>query len=134
MPYEVFQRTAQRVEQPILSIIADGRIALNAASMRLFARLGIRSVLLLWDKSNSKLALKATARNDKNAYSVSASRLSGTIAAKSFFSNIGWNASKRVSLNATWNEKNKMLEVVLPSQHVGHSRKIGQRIVIRESR
>jgi hypothetical protein len=81
---------------------------------------GVKSVLLLWDKTNSKVALKAAAKGDKNAYAVSIVRdsHSGSLRAKLFLSHIGWNSPKRMMLPATWNEKDRMLEMMLPQEHV----------------
>jgi hypothetical protein len=120
MAYEVFKRSAARVESPTLSIVPDGRIAVNAAMARLFVSLGIKSVLLLWDQANHKLAIKATHKGDKNAYAISIAPTShsGSMRAKSFLSYIGWNAPKREMMNATWNEKEKMFEATLPPEHL----------------
>jgi hypothetical protein len=120
MGYEVFQRTNFRVEEPALSFTPDGRIALNAAAVRIFTEAGIKQALLLWDQSKNKLALKATVKRDKNSYSVSIIRggTSGTLRAKAFFAYIGWNAPKRMMLPATWDDKERMFEVVLPSNFV----------------
>jgi hypothetical protein len=54
-----------------LSIVPEGRIAINAAAARIFVGLGIKSVLLLWDQASHKLAIKAAHKGDKNAYAVS---------------------------------------------------------------
>jgi hypothetical protein len=118
MAYEVFTRTAIRVDEPSLSLVPDGRIALNAAAARILAEAGVKSVLLLWDSNNKRVALKATAKGDKNAYAVSILRdsHSGSLRAKSFLSHIGWNAPKRTMLPATWNGKEKMLEITLPNE------------------
>ena len=116
MAYEVFKRTTVRVEEPCLSLVPDGRIAFNAAAVRILAGAGVKSVLLLWDKSSNRIALKATAKGDKNSYAVSVVRdsHSGSLRAKAFFGHIGWNAPKRMMLPATWNEKDKMFEITLP--------------------
>lgn len=121
MAYEVFKRTTVRVAEPSLSLVPDGRIALNAAAVRVLAEAGIKSVLLLWDKTNNKLALKAAAKSDKNSYAVSIVRdsHSGSLRAKSFLNHIGWSAPKRTMLPATWSEKEKMFEIVLPQEYVG---------------
>lgn len=78
-------------------------------------------MLLLWDKVSNKCALKAAPKTDKNAYAVSVAsdRHSGSITAKSFLSHIGWSARKREMLPATWNEKQRILEVTLPPECVG---------------
>src|SRR5712691_10492522 len=106
MAYEVFERSAVRVVKPALSVTTDGRIILNASAVRVFVEARIRSVLLLWDKVNHKLALKAAEKGDQNAYAVSVSRTRvGSISAKSLLSYIGWNAPKRTVLTAEWNGK-----------------------------
>lgn len=132
MAYEVFERTGARVEEPAISIVPDGRIALNAALARILANARVESVLLLWDKANNKVALKAASKSDKNAYAVSIVRgsYSGSLRAKSFLSHIGWIAPKRTMVPATWNEKEKIIEVILPSECIG-SAKTGLRIVLR---
>jgi hypothetical protein len=38
--------------------------------------------------------------------------------AKSFLSYVGWNATRREMIVATWNEKEKMLEATLPLEHL----------------
>lgn len=120
MAYEVFKRTAVRVEEPSISLVPDGRMALNAAAVRILTRAAIKAVLLLWDKSNNKIALKAAAKGDKNAYAVSIVRdsHSGSLRAKSFLGHIGWSAPKRTLLPATWSEKEKMFEITLPQDHI----------------
>ncbi|SRR6266851_4715720 len=121
MAYEVFRRTGVRVEAPTLSIVPDGRIAINAAAARILAEAGVKSALLLWDKANHKVAIKAAQKGDKNAYSVSLApdSHSGHIRAKAFLSYIGWSAHQREMLPATWNEREKMFEITLPSEYVG---------------
>ncbi len=120
MAYEVFKRTGVRVEEPALSLVPDGRIALNAAAVRVLTQAEVKSVLLLWDKTNNRVALKAAAKGDKNAYAVSIVRdsHSGSLRAKSFLGHIGWSAPKRTLLPATWSEKERMFEITLPQEHI----------------
>jgi hypothetical protein len=75
-------------------------------------------VLLLWDKASSKLALKAAAKTNTNAYAVSVqpNKQGGSLTAKSFLNYIGWSARQRKTLPATWNKKEKMLEITLPHE------------------
>ena len=124
MAYEVFKRTGTRVKSPTLSITPEGRIVINAAAARIFVSLGIKSVLLLWDRANRKLALKAARKGDKNAFamSIASPGHSGSLRAKSFLSHIVWSARKRETIPATWNEREEMLEAVLPIEHLEKSR------------
>lgn len=117
MPYEVYQRSDFRVEQPTLSLVPGGRIALNAPATRAMALAGVKSVLLLWDSRNRKIAIKAAPSGDKNAYALAYSgdkRSSSLIRAKSFLRFVGWNSGKRQRLPATWDPKSRMLEATLP--------------------
>jgi hypothetical protein len=120
MAYEVFKRTAVRVDEPTISIVPDGRISFNAAAVRILTGAGVKAVLLLWDKGNNRLGLKAAPKGDKNSYAVSTIRdhYSGSLRAKSFLSHIGWCATKRTMLPAAWSEKDKMFEITLPREYV----------------
>jgi hypothetical protein len=124
MGYEVFERTAVRVEQPTLSILPDGRIALNAAAARILIEARVKSAILLWDKTNNKLAIKAAPKGDKNAFAVSIVQgsFSGSLRAKSFLNHIGWSSPRREMLLAVWDPKEMMLEVTLPRQFVDSAR------------
>jgi hypothetical protein len=124
MGYEIFKRTGTRVETPTLSIVPDGRLAINAAASRIFLAAGIKSVILLWDGPNHRLALKAAQKGDKNAFAVSiaAANYSGSLRAKSFLSYIGWKARKREMISIVWNEKERMFEAQLPVEHLESER------------
>ena len=122
MAYQLFTRTAARIETPTVSIAPDGRIAINAAVVRIFAEARINSVVLLWDEKTHQMALKAARKNDGNSYVVSFSKgHSGILRAKSFLSYIRWKARGRERLAATWNAKDQMIEVMLPAEHLGDS-------------
>lgn len=119
MAYEVFQRTSFRVEDPALSLTPDGRIGLNAPAVRLLREANVKFVLLLWDKSNRKIALKAAVKSDTNAYAVSGmGSHSATIRARPFLRHVGWNGLKRITLPAMWREKDNMLEIIVPKGSV----------------
>jgi hypothetical protein len=125
MAYEVFKRSSVRVEEPTLSLVPDGRITMNAAATRVLAEAGVRSVLLLWDKINHKIAIKAAPKGDKNAYTISFSHRSqaSSLRAKLFFNHIGWSAPKRQMLPATWDKVNRLLEAILPQDNMGSDSK-----------
>lgn len=123
MAYEVFERSNARVGTPAVAIVPDGRIAINAAAVRIAKDQRINWVLLLWDWTHHRLAIKASQKGEKNAYALSMSEgRSGSIRAKSFVSFIGWKARKRVPIPASWNEKERMFEVVLPAEHLESER------------
>lgn len=95
-------------------------MVLNAAGTRILSEAAVRYVLLLWDQSNARIALKSTSKSDRNAYAVSlvSNKHSGSIRAKSFLSFIGWKAPQRENLPATWNEREKTLEITIPRKYV----------------
>jgi hypothetical protein len=120
MAYETFERTSVRVSNPTVSVTTDGRIAVNAAASRLFAKAGAKAVRILWDKATCGIALQAAQKSDKNAFSVAFSEgRSATITAKSFLKYVGWSADRRQTVSAKWDEQQKMLEAQLPSGSVG---------------
>jgi hypothetical protein len=124
MAYEVFKRTGARVETPTLSIVPGGRIAINAAATRIVLEAGIKRVLLLWDQTNHRVAIKAAKRGDENAYAVSVApgSHSGSLRAKAFLSYIGWKGRKREMIPTAWNEKERMFEATLPLEHLESER------------
>ena len=119
MAYELFQKKNIRIDTPAITIVPDGSIALNAAAARILVAAGVRSVLLLWDKENCSLAIKAAEKKNKNSYVVSIVRnSSGKLRVKAFIDHIGWNAQQRETLPTTWNSREKMFEVTLPIEHL----------------
>jgi hypothetical protein len=118
--YEVFERRVIRVEQPVLSVLPDGRLTLNAAATRLVQKAGIRTVRILWDKLSCGIALQPCEKGDKNSYTIAFSRgRSASISLKAFLTFIGWSCNRRQPVSARWNPQQKMLEAVLPSRFVG---------------
>jgi len=125
MAYEVFKRTGSRVETPTLSIVPGGRIAINAAATRIVLDAGIKRVLLLWDPTSHRLAIKAAKKGDENAYAISVApgSHSGSLRAKAFLSYIGWNGHKREMIPTAWNERERMFEATLPLEHLESQRR-----------
>jgi hypothetical protein len=106
MAYEVFDNKATRLGSPALTIATDGRLALNA-----------KFVHLMWDADARKIALRPLAKADSRSYKLSvphAHKRGMLVSASTFLRYIGWPTSKRVTLPAEWNEKEKILEAVLP--------------------
>jgi hypothetical protein len=121
--YELFQRTSIRVDTPTLSIALGGRVAINAAACRLLVGAGIKTVVILWDKTKYRMAIKAAPKGEKNAFTVTFAKdyHSGSFVARSFFRHIGWHALKREGLATTWNGAEKMLEATLPPEFLASS-------------
>jgi hypothetical protein len=118
--YETFERDSVRSDELSVTIAPTGRIFLNAATSRALEGAGVRAVKILWDKEFCRIALQATKKGERNAYSISrggASR-SSTLTAKAFLQYIGWSADRRQTVAAKWDTQRKMLEVELPAQFV----------------
>jgi hypothetical protein len=119
LSYELFERVAIRVDTPNLSIAPVGKIAFNAAACRLLLSAKIRTVVILWDKDASRMAIKTAPRGERNAFGISfTGNASASLTAKLFLRHIGWSASKRVALATTWNAGAKMFEATLPTQYL----------------
>jgi hypothetical protein len=117
MAYEVFDNKATRLGSPALTIATDGRLALNADAGDLLKGLGAKFVHLLWDAEARKIALRPLAKADSRSYKLSvphAHKRGMLVSGSTFMRYIGWPLSKRVTLPAEWNEKEKILEAVLP--------------------
>jgi hypothetical protein len=128
VPYETFERRVTRTEDPALSVLADGRIALNAAATRLFQAVGAMAIKILWDKAKCGIALQVVKKGDKNSYSLYFSRgRSAFISAKLFLPYIGWSSDRTQTVPAKWNAELKMLEAKLPAEFVGWSSEVEKR-------
>lgn len=124
MAYETFERGFVRTGDPGMTVRPDGRFFFNAAASLLLKRSGIKTVRILWDGEQNKVAFQACPKDDKNAYSISfpAGSRSPSLTAKSFIRHICWSARGRQRIAVTWDEKRKMLEARLPSRFVGTRR------------
>ena len=118
MAYEVFDNKATRLGSPAVTIATDGRLALNADAGDLLKGLGAKYVHLLWDSEARKIALRPLAKADSRSYKLSVPnphKRGMLVSASTFVRYIGFPLSKRVTLPAQWNEKEKILEAILPA-------------------
>ena len=126
MPYEMFKGKAVRVTTPALSITPGGRVAFNAPACRLLLEARTKTVMILWDEAQNRMAVQAAPKGETNSFTVTfTGRNSATFAAKAFLRHIGWNATKRELLPTTWNAGEKMFEACLPAKHVAGTGKRG---------
>lgn len=67
-----------------------------------------------------RLALRAAERKDARAFKVTfvPGKRGGTISAQSFLKYIQWHADGPVVVQASWNDKEHLLEASLPKEHV----------------
>ena len=119
MAYELFSNKATKFAPPELTI-RSGRIFLNAGAGDYFTKLGAHNVHLLWDRKAFKLAIKPVKQEDDNAFRISIpkGRRGGTLSAESFLKYIRWTGKASVSVAATWNESEQILEAALPENRV----------------
>ena len=120
MAYETFERGSVRSDDLSVTIAPTGRILLNAASSRALEQAGVRAVKVLWDRELHRIALQATRKGDRNAYSIArggASR-SSTVTVKAFLHYIGWSSDRRQTVAAKWDAQQKMLEAELPARFI----------------
>jgi len=131
MGYEVFDNKATRLGSPALTITTDGRLALNADAGDLLRNAGAKFAHLLWDAEARKIALRPLTKADTRSYKLtvpSAHKRGMSVSAATFLRYIGWSFSTRATLAVEWNEKEKLLEAVLPSVKSSspkHKTKIG---------
>jgi hypothetical protein len=128
MAYELFERKSVRSVSPQAAIAPGGRIILNAAAARLLLEAGAKFVVLFWDKSKKKMAIKGVQKSSEHSFAITfmpneGLPSSGSITAKSFLQHIEWNALKREQLPTTWNASDRMFELSLPVQYLGSGRK-----------
>jgi hypothetical protein len=118
--YELFERSAVRVETPVISVTPGGRVTFNAAACRILDTCAIRAAVILWDRTTSRMAVRAAPEAERNSFKITftGGNHSASFAAKSFFKHIGWRAPKRQSLDTTWRVNEKMFEVTLPAEHL----------------
>ena len=117
MAYEVFDYKATRLGSPALTITTDGRLALNGDAGDLLRSVGAKFAHLLWDAEARKIALRPLTKRDSRSYRLTVPRAHKrgmSVSAATFLRYIGWSSSTRATLAVEWNEKEKLLEAVLP--------------------
>ena len=122
MPYEIFVHKQHRIQSPAVSIHPAGRIYFNQEATSQLQTAGVKRVLVLWDKEHFRLGLKVATKSDKRAYNIAFSHKGSgaTITAKQFLKWINYDTSPgTLSIEAAWNDKEKMFEVTIPREKVG---------------
>jgi len=122
MAYELFDSKAAKIGSPRLTI-REGRVAFNADAGDVLSKSGAKFAHLLWDAIDCKLAIRPLGKGDARAFKLSFRQgfRGGTIRAQSFLKYIRWNATSPVVVAAEWNDRERILEALLPREHVGGS-------------
>jgi hypothetical protein len=124
--YQVFVHKMGRRNEPTVTITgATGHIFLNAKLSRILkdAEPSIDAVALLWDERERLIALKAVPSGNHNSFAVTQLRRAPclVVACKTFLKHhIGWTRVNRVVLPATWNARERLVEVSLAQYLNGH--------------
>jgi hypothetical protein len=121
MAYELFDSKALRIGSPALAIHADGRISLNADVGDILASLGAKYAQILWDRENLKLGIRPLPKREARSFKLSFVRgkRGAALSARSFLNYIQWQQSKAFTAAVHWNQKDALLEAVLPRERVG---------------
>ncbi|MGO8790141.1 MAG: hypothetical protein ACLQVL_22530 [Terriglobia bacterium] len=101
MAYEVFTRKVPRTGTPFLSFSKIGTFAFNQTASRILQKETIEHVLLLWDATANKLAVKTTSnKKDPRAYRIRYNDKGNgaTFSAKTFLDYVGIDYSERKPL------------------------------------
>ena len=120
MAYKLFDNKAAKFDSPQLTL-RSGKIAFNADAGDIFSGAGAKFVHFLWDAEARRLAMRAVGKKDGPAFKVTfvKGRRGGTISAQSFLKYIQWHADGPITVSASWNDMEHMLEASLPREHVG---------------
>jgi len=120
MAYEVFTRKTPRMGTPRLSFSKLGQFAFNQPASRVLQKETIEHVLLLWDPSANKLAIKSTSnKKDARAYRIRYNDKGNgaTFSAKTFLDYVGIDLSDRHSLTIDITPNSEYLvEVKIPME------------------
>lgn len=114
MPYEVFVRRMRRTGTPAVAFMQSGRISLNAAATKVLTDQAVEFVVLLWDGSTKKVAIRPIAKKDPRAYKLNKSGkgLGAGFSAVTFFEHIGFDHKKGTkSFPAEWNNEQGIFEI-----------------------
>lgn len=123
MAYEVFDQKAAKLVTPMLTISRGNTLYLNPGASDLLREAGGKFAHLLWDASARKVALRPLSKPDSIAFKLtnqSGERRGMTVSAAAFLRHVGWTATKSVTLEVAWNEKEKLLEASLPTKFLEH--------------
>lgn len=118
MSYQLVERELlPSRKDPQLTMQIGGKIGLNRVAMALFSDPPTRHVWIFYDPIHRMLGLRPALKPDKNAYLIyRGNGEGGSIGAAGFLNSIGWSARTKVTLAATFNTCERMLEVELPTE------------------
>lgn len=101
MAYEIFTRKVPRMGNPVLSFSKIGTFSFNQTACRVLQKEAIEHVLLLWDSTANKIAIKSTSnKKDPRAYRIrfNSKGNGASFSAKTFLDYVGIDFSERRSM------------------------------------
>jgi len=118
MAYEVFEKKTTRLGTPVMSISKLGSLTFNQTASRQFQKLGVKTVLLMWDSEARKIALKKISdENDPRSYVMRYNDKGNgsSFSAKTFldYAGIDYSQRKPIAIEISPN-KEFLIEVQLP--------------------
>lgn len=122
-PYRELGCTHHSEQHPFcadkLRIILDskGRVNLDADTTTYLLRSGIEAVRLLWNPEQRTMVLRPVKFTVDFSYPIVRDRKSqqATFSAQRFLRRVGWRTEHDLMLPLRWKERERLLEVVLPS-------------------
>jgi hypothetical protein len=120
MAYEVFTRKVSRMGNPTLSFSNIGTFNFNQTAARTLQKETVEHVLLLWDSTVNKLAIKTTSnKKDPRAYRIRYNDKGNgaTFSAKTFLDYVGidYSERKRIPVEITPNSE-YVIEIKVPDE------------------
>ncbi len=118
--YEIFERKAPRMGIPMMTFTTLGQIAFNQPAARILQKEPVETILLLWDKTGKKLAMKSTLnKKDTRSYTIRYNDKGNgaSFSAKTFLDFTGIDISTRKAMPITINMNSEyFIEVTLPDE------------------
>ncbi len=118
MPYEVFERKTPRLGTPMMSFSKIGQITFNQSAATILKKLPSTHILLMWDVSAKKLAIRSAANEkDPRAFVIRHNEKANgaSFSAKTFLDHVGINYAQRRAIPIEINPNAELvLEVKIP--------------------
>lgn len=126
MSFEIFTRQMVRTGDPMVTLMATGRMSLNKQAGNRLEQKAVERVLLLWDKDSRRVGIKPITKKDPRSYKLSyASRgNSAGFSAVTFFRFINYDWDKTRSYPVEWNEEEDMYIFTIPPEHLTGSARL----------
>jgi len=120
MAWEIHNKERPREGTPVLTLSTTGRIVFNRFSAIIFQQEKTTRVNLLWDAERLKVGIQVSRNRGLYAIRFAPKKNGAVISAASFFNYIQYDWSRSRAFPATWDDKEKILMIDIPKEHLGH--------------